>query len=367
MLALTVLWFASALSQTSALHVHSAQNTPTPPHLDVERSKEAGMPEDTKYDIHNNVVDPGTRIYTRGSEETAHLPHIYGQGPRILGLNHCVPFQQGTKREDRQWGAAGMPNTGTNALYNLMSENCEQPTARQQTGGWQVPWGKHNFLHQHTIPAKSTLAVVLAKDPLQWMASTCRQSYFSVSGTQDKARCPSPVNHTMGHYFTFAADTKFSSLIEVWSKWHAEYFANHLHGTQPALVIRFEDLLFKPEETVAKVCNCMGFKAKSGKDFKILESISKWGSGHGNPTNRTQTLAHYTTKRDALMSHLTPEDVAFMKQELHKWDGSLFADWFHYQTSDWELAGSHASQYHSLLNNAHISELLATSDWGDDE
>merc|ERR1719487_804286 len=113
------------------------------------------------------------------------------------------------------------------------------------------------------------------------MSSTCRKPYFSVR-FEEKGTCPSPVNRTSGQYFP----EPFDSLTQLWAEWTLEYYKPDV----PSLMIRFEDLLFTPERTITEVCECMGLVANSGPSFKVLESTSKWGQGHGHPHNRSQTI-----------------------------------------------------------------------------
>lgn len=382
MFALTVLLFTGAFSQTSALNVQSRKPVHSTKHRTGPVTVHSAKP--LKKDKAGNIVDPGDRIFTRGSDEHDQLPSIYGpgKGPRILGLNHCKKFQDSFSPADRMWGAAGMPNTGTNALWSLMTDNCKFPNRSQFGGAWQVPWGKHEFLHRaqtHAIQKKvshaNTMVVALAKDPVQWMASTCRHSYFRVNGVARNERCPAPVNMTSGSY-NDNDETKFDSLMDIWGSWYSEYFENDHLEKQPALVIRFEDLLFRPEPTIKQVCDCLGFESNAGHDFMILESIAKWGAGHGQPTNRSETIAHYSSKRSAVLERLSPDDGKVMSSSAVKTGADKVLDFFEYPI--WAVGFSQAlgskalareeKKMHAFVNNQkQQAELLATSDWGDDE
>ena len=64
------------------------------------------------------------------------------------------------KPEDRMLGPAGIFNTGTNLLFQLMKENCDIKEARlskthtepKRNGiRWQAPWGKHNPPGTHRL------------------------------------------------------------------------------------------------------------------------------------------------------------------------------------------------------------------------
>lgn len=57
---------------------------------------------------------------------------MYGSSPIIYGLETCEPYREMVKPEDRMIGPAGMFNTGTNLLYELLKANCEIKEARKR-------------------------------------------------------------------------------------------------------------------------------------------------------------------------------------------------------------------------------------------
>mmetsp|Transcript_53471 Transcript_53471/g.143067 ORF Transcript_53471/g.143067 Transcript_53471/m.143067 type:complete len:337 (-) Transcript_53471:26-1036(-) len=260
------------------------------------------------------MADDPKLDYSLG-ETPSELPSVYGKSPRIFGLESCHRYRAEVPVAERKWAIAGMPNSGTNALWHLML-NCDT------TGVWEVPWKKHAFFHMMTEAHKkrSLLPVVMVKDPLQWMASTCRATYFQVR-LPPRATCPSPVNSTSGTYHV-GSHSKFANLVELWSSWHLEY----LRSSTPVLMIRNEDLLFSPQETVGLVCECLGGKVKPPKEFKVIESAPKWGPGHEKAGNRSQTLRRYAEARRSLEQRLTRDDRELLRRSV---DTSL-VDVLHY-------------------------------------
>lgn len=309
LLATAVLSWASALS----LHPKKQGATAIPP----------------TYNRLGEVTDRGTLIYTNGAEEIKRKKQsdIYTNGPRILGLDHCAKYREKVPERSRRWGVAGMPHTGTNALRYLM-RNCKF-SSLAQSQATRVPWKKHTFvnLSRPEHHSENTMAVVLVKDPVQWMASSCRKPYFVVHNVDGNSNCPSPVNSTHGAYFD---NEHFESMVDIWGRWHREYFQNDVSPKQPALMIRFEDMLFQPEATIAQVCGCLGFESKSGEEFKILESIPKYGPGHGQATNRSEAIAYYTKDRDVVLNRLTEEDNSYIKRSLAKIGADAITDYFGY-------------------------------------
>lgn len=55
---------------------------------------------------------------------------MYGDRPIISGLETCEAYREQVKPEDRMTGPAGMFNTGTNLLYELLKVNCDIKEAR---------------------------------------------------------------------------------------------------------------------------------------------------------------------------------------------------------------------------------------------
>ena len=74
---------------------------------------------------------------------------LYGENPIIYGLDTCEKYRQTVKPEDRMIGPAGIFNTGTNLLFQLMKDNCDIKEAKHSTTHkeqkqngmrWQAPW-----------------------------------------------------------------------------------------------------------------------------------------------------------------------------------------------------------------------------------
>ena len=56
------------------------------------------------------------------------VPPLYGRGgPRILGLDRCQAYRAATPVVRRRFGVAGLFNTGTSLLQQLLVERCAMP------------------------------------------------------------------------------------------------------------------------------------------------------------------------------------------------------------------------------------------------
>ena len=249
-------------------------------------------------------------------DEAAAIPGFYG-APAVLGLERCAAFRA-TTSVFRRAAAAGLFNTGTNLLTNLVRKNCvvqkpcpsERPQkekmammARGECIGYpfQIPWGKHNPLHfrgRHVVDRldhfniSEVLPVALVKDPLTWARSMCRTPYaakFRKGGC-----CPSPLdpkrqgsgtrNVTVNFKKGFPAE-RYAHLLGMWNAWYAAYYASSI----PRLLVRYEDLLFAPKRTVRAVCECVGGKLK--KDFDSFSEAAKFGAGHGSTAGTSRASA----------------------------------------------------------------------------
>lgn len=75
---------------------------------------------------------------------------LYGPKPIIKGLDRCSAFRDSVPAVSRMMAPAGMFNTGTNLINQLLRENCYIPERVKKIGKGspgmrrQVPWGKHS-------------------------------------------------------------------------------------------------------------------------------------------------------------------------------------------------------------------------------
>ena len=111
---------------------------------------------------------------------------LYGDSPKIYGLETCSAFQQQGDAGDHFVGTAGTFNSGTNLMSELLIHNC-QMTARMKKYGkvnkgirWQVPWGKHtpvgndDYRLSHVtekdkgVDPNNILPAVTIRDPYVW-------------------------------------------------------------------------------------------------------------------------------------------------------------------------------------------------------
>ncbi|KAK1737331.1 hypothetical protein QTG54_012198 [Skeletonema marinoi] len=284
------------------------------------------------------------------------IQSLYGTKPYILGLDRCQAYRDAVDPEFRLIGPAGLFNSATNLLAQLLRMNCIN-NARLKTKKYrprdapsgvkiQAPWGKHNPVfwrlhHEAKVGGAGTkqedfLPIVMIKDPLTWMASMCRHSYEArwrhypehcpnlVANRFDKGKevgetipvfvkfatqhigdepIPDPKNRTFIHY---------DSLLELWNRWYTEWTAAEF----PRLMVRFEDLLFHAEETISQICDCAGGQMRPR--FRYVEDSAKGDTGpHAGSAGFLASLVTYGNSTKRMKDILTDEaDYEFAKENL---------------------------------------------------
>jgi len=248
-----------------------------------------------------------------------------GSGPVVAGLETCEAFRNATAGAParRRMAPAGLFNTGTNLLSVLLEFNCQNPHRVAQFKGnakrghgneWEVPWGKHNpaaardahFTKKNlNYGVDDVLPIVLVRDPFGWMKSMCRHPYAANWDERRDERCPRlaggadrPVAVRFG-----SGTTRHRSLAHLWNDWYGAYFRGDDGGGDdgqegrapfPRLFVRFEDLIFYPEEVTRRACACAGGVLGHRLDdqdvaagaFHYVVRSAKAGAGHGPASQR---------------------------------------------------------------------------------
>lgn len=307
--------------------------------------------------VREAVATKRKRLRHHPHRKEAELPSVeeiqslYGNRTHILGLDRCEEYRNSVSPENRLIGPAGLFNSATNLLVSLLRFNCVNVARVNQdfenfTDGilYQAPWGKHNplswRLHHETkstmgrLDQRDFLPIVMVKDPVSWMASMCRHPY-EARWPHYTEHCPNLVpnkvdrrhSSRLGSGGTIGLKVKFAtrhfgdepipdesdktfipykSLVDFWNTWYHEWY----DASFPRVMIRFEDLLFHAEETVAQVCTCWGGTMRS--EFRYVKNSAKGQKGphagsagflaslvtYGNSTLRNKGIL--TDQRDVL-------------------------------------------------------------------
>jgi hypothetical protein len=291
---------------------------------------------------------------------------LYGDSPKIVGLDTCPTFQSTIDPMEGLLGVAGPFNSGTNLLAELLRANCvlEQRHRHDPDSNgirWQVNWGKHQpprFRIEHRIDKsikdnRNMMPVVAVRNPYSWMQSMCRQRY-AAHWFHPPGHCPNLIPNSVDrtfleyapHYrrrkkfeeyhhrdpwlidnventanFTRDSDvvplyvrynlinTTHTSLAHLWNDWYGEY----LQADFPRLFVRMEDLVFHARNVTEQVCKCVGGKFNS--DFQYITDSAKHGKIHGNDkTTLVDAMIRYgTADKISLTKGMTREDVSYAK------------------------------------------------------
>jgi hypothetical protein len=314
--------------------------TPVPPNMQKSRSE---LDAEDTFGVDEKLVNilhsAGVSIDKELADQLptwADVVSLYGDKPIIYGLETCEPYRRMVKPENRMIGPAGMFNTGTNLLYQLLTENCDIPEAhkkrrepRRNGMRWQVPWGKHNPPTTHRfkniakawgrgIKQDDFMPVVLIKDPYTWMASQCRHKYATFWG-HDKDHCPNLIRWMVTtHDIPSEVRVKFAlvmklyeSLLDVWNKWYEEWEAQ----TFPHLTTRFEDLLFHGEEVTKMACECVG--GVFTDEFEYVEDSAKADRGvHKGANGLVKAMLQYGDPSKRL-DGFTDRDMVYASKKVN--------------------------------------------------
>lgn len=80
----------------------------------------------------------------------------------------------------------------------------------------------------------------------------------------------------------------YQSLAHMWKDWYKPYFLDAQYNQTPRLMVRHEDMVYRPEKVVQKICECVGgtnrnpnpdWGAPNG--FEYEEESANKGKGHG--------------------------------------------------------------------------------------
>ncbi|VEU45331.1 unnamed protein product [Pseudo-nitzschia multistriata] len=237
-------------------------------------------------------------------------PQTKDDEPIILGLEYCEDFRKMHSPKIIGVGPAGLFSTGTNLIANLMTFNCDGPLKRRgnrkKFSLVQVPWGKHNpadarFHHQVPMPVvedrEAILPVVAIRHPYTWMSAMCKHSY-NTRWRHVHKKChrglglENPVWKVpygfKSYNETHNVTNSYNSLAHMWMEWYKPYFLDEKYNQTPRLMVRHEDMVYRPEKVVSRICECVGgVNSNPIKDwedpdgFQYLEEGANTGGGHG--------------------------------------------------------------------------------------
>ena len=122
---------------------------------------------------------------------------------------------------------------------------------------------------------------------------------------------------------------KYDSLVDLWNTWYGDW----MNSTFPFMAIRFEDLLFRPQEVIEKMCHCVSGEMihdeKTGdrKGFQFISESAKQGKAHEGSNGLLVALTRYGNK-DLRKAQFLNEDIEYARLNLD----SKLMEMFQYKT-----------------------------------
>lgn len=247
----------------------------------------------------------------------------YGSEPVVNGLDRCHEFR--SMKGDKFLAPAGLFNTGTNAMTYYLRANLQ--IGNNDTSHYgiltQVPWDKHwmySLRYEHTIARHGmfdkdrVMPIVVIRDPLTWIRSMCRQPYLvRWIPKQARTHCPHTIvnGQTQPVAIPSMTNRTWQSLFHLWNDWYREY----LDAPSPRLIVRVEDLWFRPRKVLEIIQKCTG--AKQASEFFYVVASSKWEHvrEHGPQSSWVSAIVKHGNPANRLLN-LTSEDLAFAKTAL---------------------------------------------------
>jgi len=260
----------------------------------------------------------------------------YGSEPIVANLESCSKFRAAIPKRERFVAVAGMFNTGTNLLANLITKNCQIDGHKTGTGmRIQVPWGKHNPPVTHRLRNVAKIAgkginqttvfpLVIIKDPYHWATSQCRHKYFT-NWEHDAEHCPNIVNYRHTRRTKRGEPTKVSvkyalerveyeTLLGQWNGWYEDY--EDQTNVYPLAILRFEDMLFHANEVINQLCSCVGGRRRNhGHLLYPMDSAKPDEGTHAGSNGLTEALIRYGDPKKR-MEGWTREDWNYARDHL---------------------------------------------------
>ena len=154
----------------------------------------------------------------------------------------------------------------------------------------------------------------------------CQHSY-SLLWPHNPTMCDSALELKQKVRAAFGYKTmQYNSLIHVWRDWYSDYFEERRY---PLLMIRLEDVIYRPKQVVEKVCECVGgtfIKA----NFIVHDEVANIGKGHGkHRSNLIDTFIKHGKPLKSYHQKFHAKDWKIIRKVLQKDYGMLEA--FNYQ------------------------------------
>ena len=204
--------------------------------------------------------------------------------------------------------------------------------------GKHTPPGDEEFRLSHkthndaNVNASDILPAVTIRDPLVWLQSMCRHEY-AAHWQHSKDHCPnfeiSEENPDLSNAVHYAEFTRHhDSILHLWNDYYNEYLNVPFHR----LIVRFEDLIFFPEQVTETVCKCAGGSMNLNGVFRyVVDSAKKGAAAHGKVrTGYVDAIIKYGSAKNRYKGYKTVQDLQYITDHV---DPNLM-NIFHYLYPD---------------------------------
>lgn len=211
-----------------------------------------------------------------------HVPAMMWNGD---DNDHKISFIQVPKKPSAVVHILGNMNSGTNLLRSLVDTNLADVEVlggtmqdrsihgRNALGGpcdfWKhAPLSLLQERQPQTLAACTSLHVkglAIIRNPLAWLDSTKTKPYALAKCTAGEhwltrpcsfPSCTQLPKTAQDHCYMEGAN--FSSVAAMWNAWIRDYDQLHKFGFDKGMIVRYEDLVLKPEETLTNIAEMLG-------------------------------------------------------------------------------------------------------------
>lgn len=155
------------------------------------------------------------------------------------------------------------------------------------------------------------------------------ESPYNIKWPRVEGRCPNLVDPRSGTGFGVQVQytpffRHFPSLAHMWSFWHREYY----EADFPRLMIRFEDLLLRPQVILEHIQECVQAEWTDDKVSFVTEAVkeSEYFRKYKEQSGMVSGLVKYGQDNGRRTYSMQPQDIDFAEQAL---DAELM-ELFHY-------------------------------------
>lgn len=196
---------------------------------------------------------------------------------------------------------------------------------------------------EHVTKIDDVVPIVIIRHPLTWMQSMCTSPYKAkwkhtkvhcpnlVANAEDAALFPSALTQgdLVPAVLTAQKQRAFATLLDLWIEWYAEY----LTSNRPRLIVRFEDILVRPDAVVDQVRECLRLEHRQSSFVYVVGPI-KWDQKYvKKQSSMVSAIIKYGNGIDRFRN-MTAQDLQVAREKLGEGYGLRLSSLFHYFLND---------------------------------